>query len=372
MLTAPIFGVLADRGVSRKGILAGCIMMWSLSTAATSLAQDYWSLLMARACVGIGEGGFVAVVPSIICDYFPPNKVSRSLTVYYSVQPIGGALGYLIGGVLGAIIGWRWTFVASSLPGIVAILILLLREPKKGRFEEKQVEPPGLWEGTKILLRSSAYVISTIGYIAISFGLGASADWLPTFFSRTYGFSLGVAGFLSGALVVVGGFCGTFTGGFLGDLCRKYISQPYFFVCGVSVLISAPIIFYVFMLPPPKYATCFLLVVSVTFSWMYVGPCNAILNNSVSANMRGRSNAVSVLLIHLLGDASSPAIVGAISDATGNLLYGLSIVPLSFLIAGLVWCFGWLVVKQNTDGIVHPTEEEKAKLVKEHTQGGLE
>lgn len=70
------------------------------------------------------------------------------------VTPLGAAIGYMVGGSLGELIGWRWTFVATGLPGIFAIFLLLIPEPQKGRFDPPEVKasgpPPGIIQGTKV------------------------------------------------------------------------------------------------------------------------------------------------------------------------------------------------------------------------------
>ena len=49
--------------------------------------------------------------------------------------------------------------------------------------------------------------------------------------------------------------------------------------------------------------------------------------------------AVSILLMHVLGDAISPAIIGAVSDR-GTLQSAVMLVPLFFAVGGAVWVYG--------------------------------
>src|SRR5215472_7288002 len=69
--TSPIFGTLADRG-RRKGLIALGVAVWSAATWATGMARGVWSLVAARAVVGVGEASYATMAPTIIDDLAPP------------------------------------------------------------------------------------------------------------------------------------------------------------------------------------------------------------------------------------------------------------------------------------------------------------
>jgi hypothetical protein len=78
------------------------------------------------------------------------------------------------------------------------------------------------------------------------------------------------------------------------------------------------------------------------FLWMYNGPVNALIVNSVDAGLRARAFGVSIFMIHAFGDAVSPPIIGAISDATDkNLPLALVLVPIGLFVGAAVWLIGW-------------------------------
>jgi MFS transporter, Spinster family, sphingosine-1-phosphate transporter len=70
--------------------------------------------------------------------------------------------------------------------------------------------------------------------------------------------------------------------------------------------------------------------------FLSTGPINAAIVNLVIASERATAIALSVFAIHVLGDAVSPVIVGAISDAS-SLQQGVKILPVAVLIGGFVW-----------------------------------
>src|SRR5262245_33250462 len=129
-VTAPIFGQLADRGVSRRALIALGVVTWSIATAMTGLADGVWSLVAARAVVGIGEASYATLAPTIIDDMTPPESKGKALAVFYAAMPLGAAAGYMLGGFVATHWGWRTAFYVAGGPGIVlALSCLVMYEP---------------------------------------------------------------------------------------------------------------------------------------------------------------------------------------------------------------------------------------------------
>jgi hypothetical protein len=70
--------------------------------------------------------------------------------------------------------------------------------------------------------------------------------------------------------------------------------------------------------------------------FLSTGPINAAIVNLVIASERATAIAVSVFAIHLLGDALSPLMVGALSDAF-SLQQAVKILPVAALVGGVIW-----------------------------------
>ncbi len=77
------------------------------------------------------------------------------------------------------------------------------------------------------------------------------------------------------------------------------------------------------------------------FMWFYNGPINAILVNAVGSGLRARAFSLSILCIHLLGDAVSPTFVGALADLTGSLPAVIWVVPVALVLGSGIWLRGW-------------------------------
>ena len=62
---------------------------------------------MRHTLVGIGEATFVTIAPTFVADLFPLPQRGRILGIFYLAIPVGTALGYILGGKMGAAYGWR-------------------------------------------------------------------------------------------------------------------------------------------------------------------------------------------------------------------------------------------------------------------------
>ena len=124
MIAAPALGWLADR-FSRWIVVGVCVILWSLATAAGGFVATFFALFLTRIFVGIGEGGYGPAAPTILADYFPVEKRGRIMAIFCAAIPVGSALGYVLGGLINAQLGWRWAFYIVAIPGIVLGLIVL-------------------------------------------------------------------------------------------------------------------------------------------------------------------------------------------------------------------------------------------------------
>jgi MFS family permease len=130
MLAAPATGWLGDRFRRKPLIIAGATL-WSFATLAAIWIHSYSTLFFRQALVGIGEATFGIFAPAVLADFYPERERNRVLSIFYVAIPVGAALGYLAGGQLGSLWGWRAPFLICSVPGfIVALLYAWIgREP---------------------------------------------------------------------------------------------------------------------------------------------------------------------------------------------------------------------------------------------------
>jgi MFS family permease len=298
MLASPIFGSLAERG-NRRVLIAIGVAVWSLATAGAAFSQGFASLLLARSLVGVGEAAYATIAPTIIADYFHPDKRNKIFTIFYVATPVGSAIGFALGGLLGEHWGWRTAFLACGLPGLlVALFALIMNDPPRGQFDEHKEDPPPWSKALAILARNKQFVVTVAGYTAVTFATGGIADWFPTFLSRDRGVDMAAAGTFVGAATVVGGLGGTILGGVVADRVKQWTRQGYLCVSGLAMLpaiVLTVVAIYVVRAPTAIFAC---ILVAQLFLWAYNAPVNAMLVNSVSGGMRARARVWPVDLVH--------------------------------------------------------------------------
>src|SRR5438876_7386531 len=141
MVSAPILGLLADR-FSRWIIVGSAVILWSLASGGSGLAATFASLFATRICVGIGEGGYGPAAPTILADLFPIETRGQVMAIFYAAIPVGSALGYVIGGLVGAHLGWRWAFYLVAPPGLLlGLLCFWQRDPRVAGDQLEQESP---------------------------------------------------------------------------------------------------------------------------------------------------------------------------------------------------------------------------------------
>jgi MFS family permease len=352
MVLAPIFGWLADR-VPRWWIIGGAVIAWSLASGGSGLAHTYEVLLLTRCLVGVGEAAYGPVAPTLIADLFPVERRGRVFAWFYAAIPVGSALGYILGGEMAGKggPGWRWAFYSVVPPGVLlGLWCFLMREPRRGQTDElgdRPVRRAGLSD-YKALLRVRSYVLNTLGMTAMTFAIGALAIWMPTYLKEA-----GVQGFLGrtpdtvfGAVTALAGLVATLLGGLVGDRLRNRLTGSYFVVSGIAMIVGFPVVLLVLVTPPPWiWIVIFLAEFCLFFN---TGPTNTIIANVTHPSIRASAFALNIFVIHALGDAISPPIIGYLADITGRLTAGFALVSLTVLLGGIVWLWGARFLEEDT------------------------
>ena len=336
MFAAPLTGWLGDH-YPRKPLIVLAALFWSATNLFTATVHTYFSLAFRHAALGIGEASFSIYAPALLADFYPEDQRNRVLTIFYTAIPVGAAAGYALGGALGGRFGWRVPFFVSAFPGILIALLILffVKEPQRGATDarprrQKQDSPFSL-------VRNAPYLYATLGLAMVVFSLGGISSWIPSFLQRRAGYSPGGAGLIVGALTVCGGLGGTAIGGWIAQRWLRTNYRALYLVSAWSALLTVPPAALCFF--GPKFAIVPGLALALFFIFLGNGPLNAAIINSVPAAIRATAIAVELFLIHALGDAPSPRIIGLVSDHT-SLGTGLGVSLVSLLLATLLLFLG--------------------------------
>jgi MFS transporter, Spinster family, sphingosine-1-phosphate transporter len=310
MVAAPIVGLLADR-YPRKWIIVAGAVVWSIATLLTAVTYSFGVLLFRHAIVGIGEATFVTIAPAFLADMFGIQKRGRIFALFYIAIPVGTALGYLIGGQLGAAYGWRAPFLVGGIPGLLlALAMMVIPEPVRGSHDAPQQTAERVT--LRGLAANPAFWTATLGMASMTFALGGLSVWMPTFLSRVRGYPLARANEMFGAITAFNGTVATLVGGWLGDRLLRYTPSAYYLLSAAGMALAVPAMLLALyssgsLMFPGIFLAEFLLLLNT-------GPLNAAVVNSVGAPIRATAVAVNIFTIHLLGDALSPTVIGYLSD----------------------------------------------------------
>ena len=353
-LACPVAGWLGDRQ-PRMRLAAAGVFVWSLATVASGLAPTYALLLVARAVIGVGEASYAVVTPSLLSDCYPSDRRARVLGIFYAAIPVGTAVGYVLGGLVGEAFGWRAAFFVAGAPGaLLAFLLTRLPEPQRGALDPPSAgnaAPLGIGASLRALAARRSYVVNTAAQVIYTFAMGGLATWMPTYFVRERGIPLGTAASTFGLLLVVAGFAGTLVGGRLSDVFTKRAPSAHFTLSGATLVASVAFTLPAILAPSPAifwpaiFVTLFLL-------FMNIGPLNAAMANVLPADLRARGFAVTTMVMHLLGDAASPWLIGVASDRVG-LTVPVLVTGCTLGVAGLVLLVGRGSLAADMRGSLH-------------------
>jgi MFS family permease len=371
---APLFGLIADR-VSRWWLIGFGVILWSVASGASglhwgvSLAAAYWLLLITRCFVGVGEAAYGPVAPAMIADLYPVEKRGRVMAWFYMAIPVGGALGYALGGGVVKLCaemeiehGWRWAFYSVVPPGLaLGIWCFFMRDPPRGQTDNTLAPTPPrkvTMRDYLFILQVPSYLFNTLGMTMMCFAIGGLAFWMPEYLTRYERelkavdpnatiMILGIEPItMFGMITVLAGIISTIAGGLAGDWLRSRFSGSYFLVSGIALICGFPMTLLMLATPFP-WAWLFIFL-SVFCLFFNAGPTNTILANVTHPSMRSSAFALNILIIHAFGDAISPPLIGLISGSD-HLDRGFIVVSITMLIGGIAWLLGAKHLQRDTE-----------------------
>ena len=249
------FGRMVDR-VSRKGVIAAGVAIWSLFAAASGLARNFLTLFACRMGVGVGEAALTPGAYSVIADYFPPRVRGRAISIYTLGASLGSGLAYFLGGLLiqfasqkeaiavpllGDVAPWRFVFIAMGLPGlVVAVLVLTIKDPPRRSDPEHAASSDGA--SFTRFLRENRRIVATylFGYGLMVLPFSALLFWGPAFMARHHHMTPAEIGVAYGLIFLGPGIAGQFAGAALSDWrYGRGVADAHFqtgFICALALV----------------------------------------------------------------------------------------------------------------------------------------
>ncbi|HXB55452.1 MAG TPA: MFS transporter [Vicinamibacteria bacterium] len=319
-LALPLAGFVGDR-FSRRGLVIGGLVFWSLVTLATALSTRYWHLVIFRALEGFGEAFYFPASMSLIADYHGPQTRSRAMALHQSSVYAGTVLGGTAAGFFGQHYGWRSGFYVFGAAGVVLGIALLgfLREPQRGRAD---LAPADVGVETSTLRGAIHDVFGLpIVWVLVAVFLGANfvaaifLTWMPSFLGRKFGMSLSMAGLNATAWIQIASIAGVLAGGWLADRWVRRHHGGRMMTQALGLLAGVPFLFVTgWTLSVPVLVLA--MVGFGCFKGVYDANIWAALYDVVPLNRR--ATAVGAMnAIGWLGGGTAPVAMAAVSQRWG-------------------------------------------------------
>lgn len=407
LIASPVFAALAKIHNPFRLIGVG-LSVWTFATAGCGCSFGFWSILLFRMLVGVGEASFISLAAPFIDDNAPPDQKTAWLSVFYMCIPTGIAIGYVYGGLVGSLVNWRvafWSEACLMLPfavfGFVTrpikmkgfgsfnnldklsgavktnntdvedIQLLddtnkLLNEGNEseseitGRHAEVNAKNHILWgrietvrqqlnvllNDLKILLFDKVYLTNVLGYIAYNFVIGAYSYWGPKAGYAIY--NMTDADLVFGAITIICGIFGTIGGGLFLDYIGSTISNAFKLLSGATLLGGA--FCFCAFISKKLYGFIPLFAVGELLIFATQGPVNYIALHCVEPSLRPLAMAMCTVSIHIFGDVPSSPLVGVLQDYVNNWRETALILTSILFLSGAIWLIGVFIRSIDKSG----------------------
>lgn len=142
-VSMPLYGRLADVW-GRKRVILGAIGIFTLGSALSATAHTMTELIVYRSLQGLGAGGIMPVVLTILGDIFTLKERAAVQGLFSAIWGSASLAGPLLGAFLVKTLGWRSIFFVNLPPGILGLLVLIWKYRDKERPHSTDLDLPGV------------------------------------------------------------------------------------------------------------------------------------------------------------------------------------------------------------------------------------
>ena len=338
-------GWAADR-TRRSWLVSVGVTLWSLATAATGLARDFWHLFAARMGVGVGEAVLSPCAMSMIGDSFPPEQRGKPVAAYNAALSLGAGIASLVGAavlawaksdngfevpLVGTVSAWQFAYFAVGAPGIVlALAFLLVPEPPRQAITESGQSRGGFGPTMAYVWSRRGAFLGTTAMVAVMTCIAYSHGFMPSVFVRSFGWEAKDYAIANAIITLAIGPATVATVGVLADRWRKAgrADAPF------RLLVAAFLVMVPAALAQPLMPSAPLALVMVAITTLAIGAVTAsgiiALLDIAPANARGQIVALYYMTISIAGLVLGPPTVGFLSTKVfgeSHLNWAVAMVP---------------------------------------------
>ncbi len=202
---APLLTALTGRW-SRKTLLIALMIVFTIGNAACALAPDYWSLMAARVLTAFAHASFFGVGSVVATSLVASDTKASAIAIMFTGLTVANILGVPFGTWLGQAFGWRSTFWAVTLIGLVALAVIVALVPRDDAPEEE-----GNWRSDLAVLGRKPVMLGLLTTVLSWVGVFAGFTYIAPILTRVTGFSEAAVSpilLVFGAGLVVGNLVG--------------------------------------------------------------------------------------------------------------------------------------------------------------------
>lgn len=309
-------GRMADTG-SRRKIMGWGLAAWSGLTALNGLAWNFWSFLLIRMGVGIGEASYAPAANSLIGDLFPAHKRARAMGIFMLGLPLGLLLAFFtIGAMVQAFDSWRAPFVIAAVPGLIlAVFLFFIHEPARGAAESTQVSTAAVDKPIRKVLAIRTFWWLVLAGLAFNFATYACNSFLVPMLQRYYGLTLHNAAMATGVIVGLTGLVGLTLGGWVADKVHQRWANGRLLLGAFSMLVGCLCTGWALLAGRIDTA---LFVGVFSLGWLFAYNFYTCVYTAIQDVIEPRLRATAMALyfagLYLLGGGLGPVAVGWLSD----------------------------------------------------------
>jgi len=312
---APLAGFIADR-VSRKNLILGGCLFWSLVTVFTGWCSRFWHFITVRALEGLGETFYFPATMSLVSDYHGGDTRSRAMSLHQSSVYAGTIVGSWLGAWFAEQYGWRVGFYFFGVAGLVLAMVLFrfLREPVRGAADHAksnttpQEAPLGIGPTLREIFRRPTAVLLMFGFLGANFVATVFLTWTPTFLTEKFSFKLSTAGLSGSVFIHLASAFSVPVGGLLADALAKRFAGGRIFIQAAGLVVGSAFIVMVGLTKEVR---------SLLFAMTLFGLCKGLYDANIFASLydviepRARATAAGIMnTVGWGGGALGPVAVG--------------------------------------------------------------
>ncbi len=202
-----LFGVLSDY-FGRVRMLTWTILIFAIFTGLCALAQGYADLLTYRTLAGLGLGGEFGIGMTLVAEAWPASQRARVSSYVGLGWQVGVLAAALLTPLLLPLIGWRGMFALGLAPAAVSFIVRRrVEEPALFVEQAAHAKQHGARRlPLRQLIADARTTRASVGVVILcsvqNFGYYGLMIWLPSYLSKTFGYSLTKSGLWTSATIL--------------------------------------------------------------------------------------------------------------------------------------------------------------------------